>query len=316
MPALSQGPSQLQRYEASASAMGTTFTVAAYGEQTGPLASVVRTAFDEARRVDAFLSNYKQDSELSRINEEADAGAVALSPEMTSLLAQCLAYSRLTEGGFDITVGPLMETWGFVKGSGRLPGTLALALARQEIGYQHVELDQDHRTVRFGRSGMKLDPGGIGKGYAVDRMVAILRRAGVQRAFVSAGNSSLYALGSPPDEPRGWYVRIRAPKDAAEAIAEVYLKNQSLSTSGYYEKFFEAEGKLYSHIMDPRTGMPAEGVLTVSVVSDHTIDSEAWATGLYVNGLQWARANKPAGMRVLLCTSDTACGWVDPAPSN
>jgi thiamine biosynthesis lipoprotein len=177
-----------------------------------------------------------------------------------------------------------------------------------------VALDPDKRTIRFLRAGMKLDPGGIGKGYAVDRMVAVLREAGVKRAFLSAGSSSLYALGAPPDEPRGWYVRIRDPKNPDETAAEVYLKNESLSTSGFYEKFFEVDGKIYSHIMDPRTGMPAEGVLTVSVVTEKTIDSEAWSTGFFVNGLEWTRRHKRREFRVFLCPAGGACGWVDGGP--
>jgi len=304
------GQPNLVRHEASASVMGATFTVAAYGEQRGPLASAIKAAFDEVRRIDHFLSNYRAESELSRINREASSGAVRISPEMASLLAHCFAFSRQSEGGFDVTVGPLMETWGFFKGSGRLPSAWDIARAREKIGYQHVALDPDKRTIRFLRAGVKLDPGGIGKGYAVDRMVAVLRQAGVQRAFLSAGSSSLYALGAPPDEPRGWYVRIRDPKNPDETAAEVYLKNESLSTSGFYEKFFKVDGKIYSHIMDPRTGMPAEGVLTVSVVSEKTIDSEAWSTGFFVNGPEWTRRHKRPDFRVFLCPASAACGWV------
>jgi thiamine biosynthesis lipoprotein len=148
-------------------------------------------------------------------------------------------------------------------------------------------------------------------------MVEVLRRWQVERAFISAGSSSLYALGTPPDEPRGWYVRIQHPKNHEVAAAELYLKDQSLSTSGFYEKFFEAGGRTYSHIMDPRTGMPAEGVLTVSVVSKVTIDSEAWSTGYYVNGYDWTRKHKREDFRVFMCTSNDLCGWIgEPSSSN
>jgi thiamine biosynthesis lipoprotein len=236
---------------------------------------------------------------------------------MADLLQKCLDYSRQSEGGFDITVGPLMEVWGFFKGTGSLPGSFTLSRARAKVGYKHLDLDAKERRIRFRLPGMKLDPGGIGKGYAVDRMVEVLQHWEIDRAFVSAGSSSLYAIGSPPDEPRGWYVRIQHPKNHEIAAAEVYLKDQSLSTSGFYEKFFEAGGKIYSHIMDPRTGMPAEGVLTVSVVSQATIDSEAWSTGFYVNGSDWTRKYKRKDFRVFMCTSNALCGWIDGAsPSN
>jgi thiamine biosynthesis lipoprotein len=141
-------------------------------------------------------------------------------------------------------------------------------------------------------------------------MVQILRRFGVQSAMVSAGSSSMYALGRPPGEPRGWHVRIRDPKDAQQTAAEVYLADESLSTSGSYEKFFEVDGKLYSHIMDPRTGMPAEGVLSVSVRSALTLDSEAFCKAFFVNGLEWTHRNRRVDFQVFLCTVGDACQWV------
>ena len=157
---------------------------------------------------------------------------------------------------------------------------------------------------------MELDPGGIGKGYAVGRMTEVLQRFGIHTAMVSAGSSSMYALGSPPGEPRGWHIRIRDPKDAEKTAAEVYLTDESLSTSGSYEKFFEVNGKLYSHIMDPRTGMPAEGVWSVSVRSRLPLDSEAWSTALFVNGLDWTRRHLPEGLQVFVCPVGGACQWI------
>lgn len=300
----------LQRYEASASIMASVYTIATYGEHRGRMASAVRAAFDEARRIDRFLSNYKMDSELSRINREAADGPVEVSAEMARLLARCLGYSRQSEGAFDITVGPLMKTWGFFKGSGELPSSFAISRAQKRVGYRLLRVDVEARTVEFRTAGVELDPGGIGKGYAVDRMADVLRQAQVTRAFISAAGSSLYAIGAPPEEARGWYVRIRDPRDAKVTVAELYLKDESLSTSGSYEKFFEIDGKIYSHIMDPRTGRPAEGVASVSVLSKHTLDSEAWTKAFFVNGREWSETHKREGFRVFLCTTDGLCAWV------
>jgi thiamine biosynthesis lipoprotein len=302
--------SQPERFEASASIMGSVYRVAAYGEKRSTLAAAVQAAFEEARRLDHLLSNYKEDSELSHINRLAADGPVDVSSEMATLLGQCLDYSRASEGAFDITVGPLVKAWGFYRGEGKLPGRFTLWRTLGKIGYQHIELDPMRKTVHFRRSGMELDPGGIGKGYAVDRMVEVLRRFGVQSAMVSAGNSSMYALGKPAGEPRGWRINIRDAKDAERTAAEVYLSDESLSTSGSYEKFFEVDGKLYSHIMDPRTGLPAEGVLSVSVRSVRTLDSEAWSTALFVNGLEWTRQHCPASMQVFVCAAGGGCEWV------
>lgn len=303
-----------QRYEASATIMGTVYRVAVYGEDRGMMAAAVQAAFEEARRLDGVLSNYKEDSELSRINRLAADGPIEISEEMAELLAQCQEYSRASEGAFDVTVGPLMKVWGFYKGEGELPSRFTLWRTVGKIGYQNLELDRERRRVEFRRSGMELDPGGIGKGYAVDRMAEELRRFGVERAMVSAGSSSMYGLGSPPGEPRGWHVSIRDPRKPKITATEVYLRDESLSTSGSYEKFFRADGKLYSHIMDPRTGMPAEGVFSVSVVSDRTIDSEAWATAFFVNGLEWTAQHDRADFGVFACAADGSCQWVRKRP--
>ncbi len=189
---------ELERYEASASIMGSVFRVAVYGENRATLASAVLAAFEEARRVDRLTSNYKEDSELSRINQTAADGPVEVSEEMAELIGQCLDYSRASEGAFDITVGPLMKVWGFFRGEGKIPGRFTLWRTLRKIGYQNLELDAESHQVRFLRSGMELDPGGIGKGYAVDRMVEKLQRFGIERAMVSAGSSSMYAAGAPP----------------------------------------------------------------------------------------------------------------------
>src|SRR5207245_7032534 len=134
----------------------------------------------------------------------------------------------------------------FYKGSGHLPHRAEVRGALANVGYRNILLDAGSRTVRFAKEGVELDPGGIGKGYAVDRMVEVLRKDGIRSALVSASGSSIFALGAPPDES-GWKVRIRDPRNEDISVAEVILKNESISTSGSYEKFFQAEGKLYSH---------------------------------------------------------------------
>ncbi len=146
--------------------------------------------------------------------------------------------------------------------------------------------------MAFAKPGMNIDPGGVGKGYAVDKMVEVLRRDGIQVALVSASGSSIYCLGAPPDET-GWTIRIKNPYNEFQHVAEVKLKDESLSTSGSYEKFFVAEGKTWSHIMDPRTGYPAQGTLSVSVIAPRTLDSEVWAKPYFVNGRQWTALTSP-----------------------
>ena len=306
------GGQPLPHLERSSPAMGSTFSIEMYGHNMGVMQAAAEKALAEAARIDRMLSNYQPDSELSKVNEHAAEAPVKISQELFDLLTACLAYSRTSEGAFDITVAPLMKVWGFYKDSGHLPLRSKVAAALGHVGYRNVRLDPAARTVYFAQPGVGLDPGGVGKGYAVDKMVGILKENGITCALISGGGSSIYGLGAPPDEPRGWRVSIRDPKDEKKAAAEVYLRNSSLSTSGNYEKFFWAEGRLYSHIMDPRTGVPAIGMLSVSVLSPKTLDSEVWTKPYYILGRAWTRQHKPRDFDVLLCEDKpgAACAWV------
>lgn len=301
----------LLRLEDSAEAMGATYTVVAFGYGQQHLEQAVEEAFTEVRRLDSLLSNYKPHSEWSQVNRYAAERPVKVSPELFALLEACIGYSRQSEGAFDIGVGPLMKIWGFYKSTGRVPSNDEIASVLPLVGYRNIILDRESRTVRFRRSGVEIDPGGIGKGYAVDRMVEILKRNGIGSALVSAGGSSIYGLGTPPDNP-GWNVKIRNPMVWTETVEDVLLKDESMSTSGGYEKFFQVNGKTYSHIMDPRTGRPASGVLAVSVIAPKTIDSEAWTKPFFVLGREWAAKHKSKGLRVFLCEdrSELACAWL------
>jgi len=292
--------------------MGSTYTIALYGTDRIKMEAAADAAFEEVRRLDELLSNYKPESEWSEVNRNAATRPVKVSPELFGLIQACLEYSRQSEGAFDITVGPLMKVWGFYKGSGHLPHRPEVTAALAKVGYQHIRLDTAARTVQFDRPGVEMDPGGIGKGYAVDRMVEILRRNGVSIALVAGSGSSIYGMGAPPDEPQGWPVKIKDPWDESKTVAEVRLKDMSLSTSGSYEKFFRAEGRIYAHIMDPRTGYPAKGSVSVSVLAPRTIDSEAWCKPFFVNGRQWAVKHRPKDVRVFFCEDrmEKPCAWL------
>lgn len=302
---------ELLRVEGSADAMGTAFSIVAYGEDRAHLESAVAQGLEEARRLDQMLSNYKPASEWSEMNRLAADGPVHVSSELFQLLAACVEYSRASEGAFDISVGPLMKVWGFYKGSGHLPHRAEVRGALNFVGYRNILLDARTETVRFARRGVELDPGGIGKGYAVDRIVQILKDNGLQHALVSGGGSSIYAIGAPPNE-KGWKVDIKNPRNPSDSVESVYLKDESISTSGSYEKFFYAEGRMYSHIMDPRTGYPAEGMLSTSVIAPKTIDSEAWGKPYYILGRQWAAKHKRKDFRIFFCEArpGTQCEWL------
>ena len=301
----------LVRVEGSVDAMGTSFSIAAYGPERARLQAVVAQGLEEARRLDEMLSNYKPDSEWSQMNRQAAKGPFRISTELFQLLSACLEYSRESGGTFDISVGPLLKLWGFYKGTGHLPHRAEVRGALSLVGYRNIQLEAAHHSVRFLKKGVELDPGGIGKGYAVDRIAQILKNNGVGKALVSGGGSSIYAIGAPPGET-GWELDIKNPRDPSRPVASVLLKDESMSTSGNYEKFFRAEGKLYSHIMDPRTGFPAQGTLSTSVIAPKTIDSEAWAKPYYILGPRWTAKHKHQDFRVFFCEDKPGarCEWV------
>jgi thiamine biosynthesis lipoprotein len=309
----SSATGDLLRVELSDEAMGSTFSVVLHGSDRRKLETAAEAAFKEVHRLDRLLSNYRPDSEWSEMNRTAAVRPVKLSAELFQLLSDCLEYSRQSDGAFDISVGPLIKVWGFYKGEGVLPRPADVTDALTRVGHRHVRLDATAQTIQFDRPGVELDPGGIGKGYAVDRMVKILKGNGVRIALVSAAGSSIYGMGAPPAEPLGWQITIRAPEDPNRSAAELFLKDMSLSTSGSYEKFFWAEGRTYAHIIDPRTGYPAHGTASVSVMAPRTIDSEAWAKPYFINGRAWTAAHKPANVRVFVCDDSRrpdACAWV------
>jgi FAD:protein FMN transferase len=293
-------------------AMGTTFTIEMYGADRTSMDSAANDAFAEVHRLDLLLSNYIPNSELSILNQRAAEAPVKISSELFDLLKVCMDYSRQSEGTFDITVGPLMKVWGFYKDSGHLASPDRVRSAMQDVGWRNVSLDPATLSVRFRTRGVNLDLGGVGKGYAVDRMVQILKRDGIRSALVSAGGSSIYGIGAPPDDPNGWSIRIRDPRNEENTAGHVDLKDASISTSGGYEKFFWADGKLYSHIMDPRTGFPAEGMLSVSIVAPQTLDSEIWAKPYYILGRAWTEQHKAKQFRVFLCENKAGvnCSWL------
>jgi thiamine biosynthesis lipoprotein len=261
--------------------MGTDFTLYIYAADAAAADREAERVFAIVDELDSLLSNYKPQSELSRINHEAADRAVTTDPETFRFLQQSLAWSARSDGAFDITVGKLMKTWGFFRSTGHVPSDAELAQARAETGWKRVVLDVRTRTVRFMSPGVELDPGGIGKGFAVDAAVTALRADGVHAALLSAGSSTIYGMGAPPDAS-GWKVRVPDAERADAAISTVVLHDTSLSTANCSEKHFVVSGHLYCHIMDPRTLRPVEGRLQATVIAPSATDSDALSNAMFV----------------------------------
>jgi FAD:protein FMN transferase len=262
-------------------AMGSEFAIDLYAPDEETAEQWMQASFEEIDRLEDLLSNYKPTSELSRISREAGKGPVVTDPETFAFLERAVELSRRSDGAFDITVGPLMRAWGFFFNKGRIPSSEELAALRVKTGWKHIKLDPAARTVFFDNGGMELDPGGIGKGYAVDRVAALLRGEGVTAALISGGSSSIYGLGSPPGES-GWRVNVPDPVHEGEILSSVMLKDTSLSTSACTEKFFIKNGRRYCHILNPRTERPVEDRLQTTVIVPSATDSDALSTATFV----------------------------------
>ncbi len=299
------------RLEETRTAMGTQFTIVAYGKDRTQIETAFNEAFEEITRLDREWSNYRSDSDISRLNVHADAEPVRVDPELFRMLQTSLRFSRETEGAFDVTVGPLLKTWGFFKGEGHLPPKEQIDAVQKRVGWRKVLLDEKERTVKFAVEDMEIDLGGIAKGYAVDRAAAVLKDAGIEAALIISGSSSVLAVGAPPGEA-AWTMRVRDPKDSKKFIAEIPLKDAGMSTSGSYEKFFKADGKIYSHIFDPRTGYPAQGTLSVTLVGPDGISTDALSTAFFVLGKEKTREylRSHPGLRVFYCI-ESGCEWLN-----
>jgi thiamine biosynthesis lipoprotein len=285
-PAIPQA--RLYHHEANRMSMACLYAIDAYGPDDRGLPRILDEAFDEVDRIDRLMSHYKADSALSRVNREAARRPVVVERELFDFIAEAMRYNQQSNGAFDVTVGPLMKAWGFFRGEGRLPEEHELATARSRVGGSHVILDAAASAIAFDEAGVELDLGGIAKGYAVDRAVSLLRQRHVAAALVSAGGSTLYALGAPPNR-EGWDVRIQDPLDARKTAMTVQLKDGALSVAGSSEKFFDAEGVRYSHIMDPQTGRPVQGVLSVAVLAATGTAGDALDDAFFVLGPKGSR---------------------------
>ena len=281
--------------------MGTEFQIVLFGDDERALESAANYALDEVDRLDSQMSLYIPGSELCYINAHAVERPVPVEPGLFRLLERAAEIWYATDGAFDVTVGPLIDTWGFFRGKGAVPPGREIRKALRRVGIQHVRLDADGNTVHFGRPDVRVDLGGIAKGYAVGRVAEALRESGVESALVHGGHSTVCAVGAPPGED-GWPIGIRHPVRPDERMATIALNSQTLSTSGSYEKFFEHDGEIYSHIMDPRTGWPAQGMLSATAIAEAGLESDALSTAFFVMGIGETReyCNTRPGLAAML----------------
>ena len=271
--------------------MGTFAHIVAVAKDTGTAKRCVQAALEEIRKVDDLMSDYKSDSEISRVNREAGERAVKVSESTYEVLQRSVEFSEMTGGAFDITVGPLVALFREAKENKVAPSEEQIAQARSKVGFEKLKLDSENKTVQFSDKGMLLDLGGIAKGYAIDKAIEAAQRNGAIGAMVDIGGD-VRCFGLPPEGKDHWLIGLQDPKSAIEGIGggelQLVLKvtNAAVATSGDYQQFVFIEGKHYSHIIDRRTGTSAEGLSSVTIIADNATDADALATSLSVMGTE------------------------------
>jgi len=265
--------------------------------------AVATEALDEIDRLESQLTVFRESSEVSYVNRNAASGPVEISQSLFDFIVVCKDLFEQTNGAFDITSGPLTRCWGFLRREGRLPEATDITRALSFVGSDKLELSEASRTIRFKNQGVEINLGSIGKGYALDCAAALMS---VRTALLNAGASSMRAIGS-GEHGDGWTIGLRHPRSKFRRLGMLRLRDCALSTSGNEEQFFDYAGRRFSHIIDPRSGWPAEGVTSVSVVASTAALSDALATAFFVGGRRLAEeyCSKNDDILVVMLESDS-----------
>lgn len=260
-------------------AMGTVFEITATGINSGP---AIEKAFQEIKRIEAITSN-RDGSELTKVNEAAGVGPVKVSPELFAILTKVAESYPGLSGSFDPTIAPLIDLWGFNPGGEpRLPTAAEISRIFPLVGFERVALDAEHQTVFLTVKGMKLDLGGIAKGYAVDRAYLSLQRSGIRSALINGGSSSIRVIGKRADG-KPWRLGIGHPRQDGELLGILRLpKDRALATSADNQNFFIQNGERYSHLIDPHTGYPARDKILVTVTAPTAMEADLLSTAFFL----------------------------------
>ena len=272
--------SDLEKNEASESeifALDTAITLKVYGSKR---AQVLKKLEDKINELDDMLSTGKETSEVSRLNRSGEA---VLSPTVANLVKRSLGIYKKTDGLFDITIYPLMELWGFPTKNYRVPSEKEIEEKLKLVGSDKIDFNEETRKISFKNKGMEIDFGGIGKGYITDELVKILTDEKVEAAIINLGGN-VFGFRKKPDGSL-WNIAIRDPNEPDKYMAAIRLEDSAVITSGGYERYFEENGIIYHHILDPRTGKPSDsGLKSVSIISKDGTLADALSTSLFIMG--------------------------------
>lgn len=284
-PSAAADSEPLERFESWQTHMGAKFTIVIYAPDQSAADRGFQQAFERIRQLDAILSDYKPDSELSRLSDSSPTTSpIRLGDDLFRVLDRSQEMSSLSGGAFDVTVGPLTKLWRRARRQRELPPDDLLRKARDAVGFQHLELDRQARTAQLLRPGMRLDLGGIAKGFAADEALAVLRKLDLPRAMVNAGGG--LAIGAPPPGEKGWKLGIAPLIPDASPQQFLLLADCGVATSGDSQQHVEINGTRYSHILDPRTGQPLTRRSSATIIARDGMTADALATAVSVLGTE------------------------------
>ncbi|MFQ6079649.1 MAG: FAD:protein FMN transferase [Thermodesulfobacteriota bacterium] len=261
--------------------MGTLVEITVIGRDADRAEGAIRDAFNEMQRLEGLMSRRIPGSDVSRINGWAGIKAVPVSADVLKVIQRAEEISRASEGYFDITIGAVLDLWGFEENGGRLPAKGEVSEALDAIGYKAIHVDERESTVELKKKGMRIDLGGIAKGYAVDRAVELLKARGYRNMIVNAGGD-IRVSGRKTHGP--WVIGIQDPRDRSRILATVDAEDISVATSGDYERYFVREGKRYHHLLNPFTGFPARQCRSVTILAEDALSADGLATAVFVIG--------------------------------
>lgn len=271
-------PSNLYKYHQVA--MGTVIEITLIDDDEEAASKAALQAFQEIKRIEILMSRFLGSSDVTRINRSAGVEWVKVSPETAEVIKKAKEISELSEGGFDITVGPLTELWRKAREKKIPPPAEEVKEKLDLVNFKNIEMDQERRVFLKKRD-MAIDLGGIAKGYGVDRAFDVLRSLGYKKLIVNAGGD-LRAGGLKDNQP--WSIGIQNPRESEKMLTRISVSNMAVATSGDYERFFIYEGKRYHHIFNPKNGFPTEGCQSVTIVAKDCIRADALATAIFVLG--------------------------------
>lgn len=269
--------------------MGTFARVVAVATDSGTAQKCIEAALAEIEEIDRLMSKYKSDSEISELNRDGFARAVKVSKPTYEVLQRSIEFSKLSNGAFDVTVGPLMDLWHSAEEANTLPTDTELQQVHLKVGYDKLILDANEESIRFAAEGMEVDLGGIAKGYAIDKAVEAIQKAGAIGGMVDIGGD-IRCFGSPPRGENRWRIGLQDPEkakdgfDAGTPLLVLNLLNVAVATSGHYRRFVTIGGKRYSHIVDPESGHSNESLTSVTIICPSAADADALATAVSVMG--------------------------------